>query len=339
MGSSIDSGADRSSSTVKHGSSEKELIHRMDSIGGGREAESENLLSNLTASFDEKLRLLLDPHYQSSNNANIQPGVPTSSIVAQRSKALSAHNTPIKTANHEAFQRIASPGLGRRVSDSVSSIIKTFNNESPAMENVGNPPRPHRSLSLGVNNHSPALSNIVQSSQNSPTRNNIMTPLTAREQNEVMNQEHQKVLRKSELKRGKLVDKHKEPPLLNHNRNVNLKRNNSLTKDEKHQLNSSRKRNGDMNSEDKNKMNSEEKENMGNEDELVMVVQDSSDPVGASKYRKTLANQRKIKRRHTVGGTKDFAEWEEIYNNQRNNAFEEDNNSNETENCSERQRQ
>ena len=38
--SSIDSGADRSSSTVKHGSSEKELIHRMDSIGGGREAES-----------------------------------------------------------------------------------------------------------------------------------------------------------------------------------------------------------------------------------------------------------------------------------------------------------
>ena len=46
-----------------------------------------------------------------------------------------------------------------------------------------------------------------------------------------------------------------------------------------------------------------------------MVVQDSSDPVGASKYRKTLANQRKIKRRHTVGGTKDFAEWEEIYNN------------------------
>merc|ERR1712038_1152692 len=264
MGSSIDSGADRSSSTVKHGSSEKELIHRMDSIGGGREAESENLLSNLTASFDEKLRLLLDPHYQSSNNANIQPGVSTSSIVAQRSKALSAHNTPIKTANHEAFQRIASPGLGRRVSDSVSSIIKTFNNESPAIENNGNPPRPHRSLSLGISNHSSALSQIVQSSQNSPSRNNIMTPLTAREQNEVMNQEHQKVLRKSELKRGKLVDKHKEPPLLNHNRSGQLRRNNSLTKDEKHQLNSNRKRNGEMkiNTEEKNSINSEEKENM-----------------------------------------------------------------------------
>merc|ERR1712223_1590099 len=75
--SSIDSGADRSSSTVKHGSSEKELIHRMDSIGGGREAESENLLSNLTATFDEKLRLLLDPHYQSTGGGDPVPSNPT----------------------------------------------------------------------------------------------------------------------------------------------------------------------------------------------------------------------------------------------------------------------
>ena len=82
------------------------------------------------------------------------------------------------------------------------------------------------------------------------------------------------------------------------------------------------------NTEEKNKINSEEKENMlgGNSDELVMVVQDSADPVGVSKYRKTLANQRKIKRRHTVGGTKDFAEWEEIYNNHRNNVSDEDEN-------------
>ena len=270
------------------------------------------------------------------------PSHTPSSLVGQRSKAISAHNTPMKTVNHEVFQQVASPGIGRRVSDSVSSIIKSFNIDSQGSENVGNPPRPHRSLSLGVNNHSPALSNIVQSSQNSPTRNNIMTPLTAREQNEVMNQEHQKVLRKSELKRGKLVDKHKEPPLLNHNKNANLKRNNSLSKDEKHQLNSSRKRHGDLKSstEDKNKINSEEKENMGNSDELVMVVQDSADPVGASKYRKTLANQRKIKRRHTVGGTKDFAEWEEIYNNHRNNVSDdEDNNYEDTEEDTDNHRQ
>ena len=179
-----------------------------------------------------------------------------------------------------------------------------------------------------------------------------MTPLTAREQNEVMNQEHQKVMRKSELKRGKLVDKNKEPPLLNHNRHGHLRRNNSLTKDEKHQLNSCKKRHGDLkvvsNVDEKNninKTNSEEKENIleGNGDPqsniLQMVVQASTDPVGASKYRKTLANQRKIKRRHTVGGTKDFAEWEEIYNNQRNDTFEEDDSTNDTENYSENQRQ
>ena len=299
-------------------------------------------MSNLTASFDEKLRLLLDPHYQSSQNTNMQSGVPSTGN--QRSK--SAHHTPIKTsiASHEAFERLGSPGVGRRVSDSVSSIIKSFNNDSQGIENIGNPSRPHRSLSLGVSNQSSALSHIVQSSNASPTRNNIMTPLTAREQNEVMNQEHQKVLRKSELKRGKLVDKHKEPPLLNHNRSGQLRRNNSLTKDEKHQLNSNRKRNGEMkiNTEEKNSINSEEKENMlgGNSDELVMVVQDSADPVGVSKYRKTLANQRKIKRRHTVGGTKDFAEWEEIYNNHRNNVSDEDeNNYEETKEDSDNHRQ
>merc|ERR1712203_1096037 len=91
-----------------------------------------------------------------------------------------------------------------------------------------------------------ALSHIDHTSHANTTRNNIMTPLTAREQNEVLNQEHQKVLKKSELKRGKLVDKNKEPPLLNHHRHTNLRRNNSLSKDEKHQLNSSKKRNGDL---------------------------------------------------------------------------------------------
>ena len=72
---------------------------------------------------------------------------------------------------------------------------------------------------------------------------------------------------------------------------------------------------------------------------IQMVVQASTDPVVASKYRKTLANQRKIKRRHTVGGSKDFAEWEEIYNNQLNNVVADDDGSNENENYFENQRQ
>ena len=305
---------------------------------------TENLLSNLTASFDEKLRLLLDPHYQSTNSGNVQQHMSSSVIPSNKSKALSAHSTPVKVGGlHQgAFTHLHSPGEGRRVSDSVSSTVKSMNNDSPHVPLV-NQPKPYRSLSLGASKHS-TLYGIANTELASPTRNNIMTPLTAREQNEVMNQEHQKVLRKSELKRGKLVDKNKEPPLLNHHRHSNLRRNNSLTKDEKHQLNSNKKKNGDVKgissvegNNSLNKSNSEEKENMLEGDSerqssiLQMVVQASTDPVGASKYRKTLANQRKIKRRHTVGGTKDFAEWEEIYSNQRNNTLGDEDSNNGTE--------
>ena len=308
---------------------------------------TENLLSNLTATFDEKLRLLLDPHYQSSNQSNVQPGTTSSAISSIQAKALSAHSTPMKSGGqgHGSFAHLHSPGMGRRVSDSVSSLIKSFNNDSHTTSTTPNQPKPHRSLSLGGAKHASNISSIVHAGQGSPNRNNIMTPLTAREQNEVMNQEHQKVLRKSELKRGKLVDKNKEPPLLNHHRHSNLRRNNSLSKDEKHQLNSSKKRHSDFQGVDErnnfNNDDSEEKENMqdGESNIIQMVVQASTDPVVASKYRKTLANQRKIKRRHTVGGSKDFAEWEEIYNNQLNNVVADDDGSNENENYFENQRQ
>ena len=314
---------------------------------------SDNLLSNLTASFDEKLRLLLDPHYQSTNSNNAQQAISTSGNTAAKSKALSAHTTPIKSrgTNSNAFSATQSPGLGRRVSDSVSSIIKSFNNES-STTTPDNQPKPHRSLSLGGNKHAGALSSVTLPSMSSPTRNNIMTPLTAREQNEVLNQEHQKVLKKSELKRGKLVDKNKEPPLLNHHRHTNLRRNNSLSKDEKHQLNSSKKRSSDLKGnssvEERNNLNisnSEEKENIQGvnidpqSDIIEVIVQESTDPVGQSKYRKNQANKRKIKRRHTVGGTKDFAEWEEIYNNQRNTTIDDGEGSTGLEGHSESQRQ
>jgi hypothetical protein len=187
---------------------------------------------NLTASFDEKLRLLLDPHYQSSNSSNVQQNKSSSVIASNKAKALSAHSTPIKVGglHHGGFTNVHSPGGGRRVSDSVSSIVKSMNNDSPPVPLI-NQPKPYRSLSLGGSKNSSTLYSIASTELASLTRNNIMTPLTAREQNEVMNQEHQKVLRKSELKRGKLVDKNKEPPLLNHHRHSNLRRNNSLTKD------------------------------------------------------------------------------------------------------------
>ena len=45
-----------------------------------------------------------------------------------------------------------------------------------------------------------------------------------------------------------------------------------------------------------------------------MVVA-GTDPGSVAKYRKTMNNQkRRIRRRHTVGGTKDFAEWEAVIN-------------------------
>ena len=48
---------------------------------------------------------------------------------------------------------------------------------------------------------------------------------------------------------------------------------------------------------------------------LLRIVVAGTDPGSVAKYRKTMNNQkRRIRRRHTVGGTKDFAEWEAIIN-------------------------
>ena len=106
-----------------------------------------------------------------------------------------------------------------------------------------------------------------------------------------------------ELKRGRLVDKTKEPPFLRgHSASNILGRNNSLTKEEKQELNAKRR---DL----------EEKENLEDRNLLKMVV--AGDVGGAAKYRKTMSNQkRKIRRRHTVGGTKDFAQWEAMINDE-----------------------
>ena len=87
--------------------------------------------------------------------------------------------------------------------------------------------------------------------------------------------------RKSDLKRGRFVDKNREPA-------TRLKRNDSLTKKEKETANARKKE-------------EEEKEN--------------NHKLSNAKALKTLANQKRVRRRHTVGGTKDFGEWEKIVNN------------------------
>jgi hypothetical protein len=92
--------------------------------------------------------------------------------------------------------------------------------------------------------------------------------------------------RKSELKRGRFVDKNKEPP----SRTMALKRSDSLTKREKQSAN--------------------QKEKEASEAAVMAAYNAETVHVVTSKLLKTLANQKKrIRRRHTVGGTKDFAEW------------------------------
>lgn len=92
-----------------------------------------------------------------------------------------------------------------------------------------------------------------------------------------------------------MVDKTKEPPT--RHQNSNLKRNDSLTKKEKDSVNARLKRR-------------DEKEGSNKEDE-------ESEKENSSQINniKSTRGQRKVRRRHTVGGTKDFAEWEQILNN------------------------
>ena len=188
-------------------------------------AEENELLNTLTADFDEKLRLLLDPHYVSS------PGGSPSSTVSKSS----------------------STGQ-RKASDSAVMDLERKSNE----ERV-------RSVSLG-----PTQQKLLSKE----TTNNSKNPNSSPN-------------RKSDLKRGRFVDKNKEPAIRP------VKRNDSLTKKEKQTVNIRKKKGGGI----------EEKENMIG----------TGDEAAKAKMMKTIANQKsKIRRRHTVGGTKDFAEWERI---------------------------
>lgn len=86
-----------------------------------------------------------------------------------------------------------------------------------------------------------------------------------------------------------------------------------MTKEEKHELNLRRRLDG-IGAGDRHNAMHDEKENEDNRNLLRMVVA-GTDPGSVAKYRKTMNNQkRRIRRRHTVGGTKDFAEWEALIN-------------------------
>ena len=114
--------------------------------------------------------------------------------------------------------------------------------------------------------------------------------------------------RKVDLKRGRhFVDKNKEKPhflmqsassgnLLpkSNTSDTSLKRNDSLTKKEKQDENEATRRRRQNNNNNNNNNNNP----------------------ATAKLLKTLANQKRIRRRHTVGGTKDFAEWDAVVREQ-----------------------
>ena len=85
--------------------------------------------------------------------------------------------------------------------------------------------------------------------------------------------------RKTDLKRNRGFEKSKEP--------LSLQRNNSLTKKEKQEINARKK-------------------------EAAATATSDGTPLSSgarAKQLKTLENNRRIKRRHTVGGTKDIPLW------------------------------
>ena len=208
------------------------------------QSDTEKLLSNLTESFDMKMRLLLDPHYQSGAN------------IAQGDNSIS------------------------RESASTRLLAENINLE-------------------GVNNDVIAYSRIHK-----------------KKIDEAKNMLQQaKVGKKVELKRGGRVDKNNERKsrgpeggvLRQVNTKRQLDRSNSLTKQEKTELN----------------LRAQEKENSVSflKDQFEKMSQDenkqpalnqqqSRSKTDMTKLRKKLSEckNKRIQRRHTVGGTKDFSE-------------------------------
>ncbi len=198
------------------------------------------MLSSLTANFDEKLRLLLDPHYQSSGGS--------------QSDSSSVQSTPSKQHKSVHHQQ-QHPHHMRRVS------------EQP----VGQaPPHPgsktQRSLSVGQ---------TVPATLESPSDNSASTSGS-------------RVNKKSELKRGRQVDKHKS-----HLVSSRASSHSRMPTTESPVPSNKSQNRTDENEEPADKENDNGKNNKANK----------TNHVGNKNNRK-----RRLQRRHTVGGTKDFAD-------------------------------
>lgn len=189
---------------------------------------NESMLTSLTADFDEKMKLLLDPNYSGGSQSD------TSSV----------QSTPSKKYTH--------PNL-RRISEQP---------QRPPTKPLQPPPgqKNNRSLSLG---------------EDSPG-NQIPTPATIQQQSPLATisgagPEQARSNKKSELKRGRVVDKHHPP---------------------------------------KNKTGNgqDEKENLV---KSMQPANNNQQQPNNNNPRMKMKN-RKLRRRHTVGGTKDFSEFDLI---------------------------
>jgi len=204
--------------------------------------ETEKLLTHLTASFDQKMRLLLDPHYQSSGSV-------TSSSSEGQMKAVVGDRLE---DNMEAVAPYGNKSLNKKQLDEARNILQQV--KSAKRVELRRSGRVDKSLE------------------------------PEKRQGRRLRHEGQQVLRQVNVKRQ-------------------LNRSDSLTKQEKTELNLRAKA-----GEKENTVAALRDQFEGKADKDGQSLR--SHRIDVTKLRKKLSdcNNRRIKRRHTVGGTKDFSE-------------------------------
>ena len=204
-------------------------------------------------SFDQKMRLLLDPNYQSNGST-------------------SSSSSPTTSASH--FQQ---------------NLVESSGSPSPSRQSVSGP-----------------LPDLLEMRPGNKDEHK-MSAENKKEIDEARNiaQQAKQGSRKVELRRSNRVDKKNcEPVLRQVNNRVGVRRSDSLTKKEKTELNI-KKREGGGEKENKVKKLREKFENSSGKEHEAGT---RGSRIDVNKLRKKLSerNNRRIKRRHTVGGTKDF---------------------------------
>jgi len=214
---------------------------------------SESMLTSLTADFDEKMKLLLDPNYSGGSD--------TSSV----------QSTPSKYAKY-AVRRVSEQprplSRGHLQSDQTDLQGGTH-------PNAGIPSKTNRSISLG------------EDSQN----------VCSEKQLSILNEQQQRNNKKSELKRGRLVDKNHPPKRAN-------------GEDDGAEASDSQNEEG---KENKRVENFENSPNSNLDQQFNNCAQTLSSATAPESNRtQGKLRNRRLRRRHTVGGTKDFADIEII---------------------------